>query len=116
MNVEERLWHWSTCEGRASTLKREGDCLSNCRQRITWQVKGIYMCRLLQYSLYNAREAAQNWEEELFVDTQRSQADERDRVPMSVWQGCIKGELFVATVHGDDTTIGGERMAVEFFN
>ena len=26
-----------------------------------------------------------------------------------VWRGCIKGEDIVATVHGDDITIGGER-------
>ena len=32
-----------------------------------------------------------------------------------VWQGRIKGEHIVATVHGDDITIGGERSVVEFF-
>ena len=32
-----------------------------------------------------------------------------------VWQGCIKGEHIVATVHGDDITIGVERSVVEFF-
>ena len=30
-----------------------------------------------------------------------------------VWRGCIKGEDIVATVHGDDITVGGERLAVE---
>ena len=30
-----------------------------------------------------------------------------------VWRGCIKGEDIVATVHGDDITVGGERSAVE---
>ena len=34
-------------------------------------------------------------------------------MPMSV-ASCIKGKLFVVTVHGDDITIGGERSAVEF--
>ena len=49
------------------------------------------------------------------IDTQRSQIDERERVPVCVWKGCIKGEHIVATVHGDDITIGGERSAVELF-
>ena len=48
-----------------------------------------------------------------YVDTQRTQIDERERVPVCVWRGCIKGEHIVATVHGDDITIGGERSAVE---
>ena len=30
-----------------------------------------------------------------------------------MWKGCIKGEHIVATVHGYDITIGGERSAVE---
>ena len=30
-----------------------------------------------------------------------------------VWRGCISGEDIVATVDGDDITIGGERSAVE---
>ena len=30
-----------------------------------------------------------------------------------VWRICIKGEDVVATVHGDDITLGGERSAVE---
>ena len=33
---------------------------------------------------------------------------------MCVSKGHIKGEDIVATVHGDDITIGGERSAVEF--
>ena len=32
-----------------------------------------------------------------------------------VWQGCIKVEDIVASVHGDDITIGGERSALELF-
>ena len=31
-----------------------------------------------------------------------------------LWQGCIKGKHIVATVHGDDITLGGERSVVEF--
>ena len=54
------------------------------------------MCELLQYSLYGTRDAAHNWQEELASTlSERSQVDERDRVP--VWQGCIKGEHIVAT-------------------
>ena len=30
-----------------------------------------------------------------------------------VWRGHIKGEDIIATVHGDDITVGGERSAVE---
>ena len=65
----------------------------------------ITCAKLLQYSLYGTRDAAQNWEEELAstIDTQRSRVDERVRVPMRVTR-----------LHGDDITIGGERSAVEF--
>ena len=38
----------------------------------------------------------------------------RESACQCVWRGCIKGEYVVATVHGDDTTIGGEQSAVEF--
>ena len=31
-----------------------------------------------------------------------------------LWQGCIKGKHTVATVHGDDITLGGKRLVVEF--
>ena len=31
-----------------------------------------------------------------------------------VWQGCIKGKHIVATLHGVDITIGGERSVVGF--
>ena len=33
---------------------------------------------------------------------------------MCVWRGCNKGGHIVATVHGEDITIGGERSVVEF--
>ena len=46
--------------------------------------------------------------------TQQSQTDERKRELVCVCRGCIKEEDIVATVHGDDITIGGERSAVEF--
>ena len=32
---------------------------------------------------------------------------------MHVWRGHVKGEDIIATVHGDDITIGGERLALE---
>ena len=35
--VEEKLWHWLTCEGRTSTLQHEEEYSSNCCQKITRQ-------------------------------------------------------------------------------
>ena len=74
---------------------------------------GDHMCGLLQYSLYSTRDAAQNWEEEL-ASTLSDLKLTRGTACPCVWQGCIKGEHIVATVHGDDVTIGGERSVVEF--
>ena len=34
-NVRERLWHWSMCGEHMSTLRRDGECSSNCRPKIT---------------------------------------------------------------------------------
>ena len=34
---------------------------------------------------------------------------------MCVWQSCIEVQHVVATVRGDDITIGGERSAAELF-
>ena len=72
-----------------------------------------HMCGLLRYSLYGTRDAAQNWEEELAA-TLSSLKLTRGSACSCVWRGHIKGEDIVATVHGDDITIGGERSAVEF--
>ena len=69
---------------------------------------------LLQYSLYGRR-GRTKLGGRACIDTQRPQVDDRDRVPMCVWKGCIKGEHVVATVRGDDITIVGERSALEFF-
>ena len=33
-----------------------------------------------------------------------------------LWQGYIKSKHIVATVHGDDITLGGKRSVVEFFS
>ena len=71
------------------------------------------MCGLLQYSLYGTRDVAQNWEEELASTLSDLKLTTGSACPC-VWQGCTKGEHIVATVHGDDITIGGERSVVEF--
>ena len=71
-----------------------------------------HICGLLQYSLYGTRDAAQNWEEEL-TSTLSDLKLTRGIARPCVWRGCIKGEDIVATVHGDDITVGGERPAVE---
>ena len=71
-----------------------------------------HMCGLLRCSLYGTRDAAQNWEEEL-ASTLGDLGLTRGRACPCVWRGRIKGEDIVATVHGDDVTIGGQRSAVE---
>ena len=71
------------------------------------------MCGLLQYSSYGTFAAAQNWEEEL-ASTLSDLKLTRGIACPCVWRGCIKTEDIVATVHGDDITIGGERSTVEF--
>ena len=45
------------------------------------------------------------------IDAQQSRIDEEKCVPV---RGRIKEEDIVATVHGDDITIGGDRSAVGF--
>ena len=80
---------------------------------VDYQLGEKHMCGLLRYSLYGTRDAAQNWEEEL-ATTLCSLKLTRGRACSCVWRGHIKGEHIVATVHGDDITIGGERSAVEF--
>ena len=77
-----------------------------------YQAGDEHMCGLLQHSLYGTRDAAQNWEEEL-ASTLSDLKLTRGIACPCVWQGCIKGEHNVATVDGDDITIGGERSAVD---
>ena len=72
-----------------------------------------HRCGLLRYSLYGTRDAAQNWEEEL-ASTLSGLGLTRGSACPCVWRGHIKEERVVATVHGDDITIGGRRTAVEF--
>ena len=76
-----------------------------------YQAGDAHMCGLLQYSLYGTRDAAQNWQEEL-SSTLSDLKLTRGVACLCVWRGHIKGE-HVATVHGDDITIGGDRSAVE---
>ena len=71
-----------------------------------------HVCGLLQYSLYGTRDAAQSWEEELASTLSDLKLTRGSACPCA-WRGCIKEEDIVATVHGDDITIGGERSAVE---
>ena len=112
MNVKERYWHWSTCGGRTSTLQHEERYLSNCWEE-DYQPGDEHMCRLLRYSLYGTRDSAQNWEEEL-ASTLSGLGLTRGSACPCVWRGRAKREDVVATVHGDDITIGGQRTAVEF--
>ena len=72
------------------------------------------MCGLLQYSLYGTRDAAQNWEEGLASTLNDLKFTTKSACPC-VWHGGIKGEHIVATVHGDDITIGGDLPVVAFF-
>ena len=78
-----------------------------------YQAGDGHICGLLQDSLYGTRDAALNWEEEL-TSTLGNLKLTRGVACACVWQGCIKGKHVVATVHGDDITIGGERSVVEF--
>ena len=72
-----------------------------------------HVCGLLQYRLYGTRDAAQNWEEEL-ASTLSDLKLTRGSSCSCVWKGCIKSEHSMATVHGDDITIGEERSVVKF--
>ena len=69
---------------------------------------------LLLCSLYDRRDAASNWKDELAATLSDLKLTRGIACPC-VWHGCIKGEHLVATVRGDDITIGGERAAVELF-
>ena len=104
--MKVRYWHWLCAEGvllRSSTeLAPEDD-----------QVGDEHMCGVLQYSLYGTRDAAQSWEEEL-PSTLSDLKLTRGIACPCVWQGCINVKHIVATLHGDDITIGGERSVVEF--
>ena len=69
--------------------------------------------RAVAIQLVRHFDAAQNWEEELASTLSDLKLTRGSACPC-VWKGCIiKGEHIVATVHGDDITIGGERSVVE---
>ena len=70
------------------------------------------MSGLLRYSLYGTSDAAQNWEEELAATLSKFKLTRGIACP-SVWQCRSRGEHVVATVQGDDITIGGKRPAVQ---
>ena len=69
-----------------------------------------HMCGLLQCSLYGTRDAAENGEEELASTPGDLKLT---RGSCACGKVASRGEHIVATVHGDDITIGGERSAVE---
>ena len=65
-------------------------------------------------SLISASRGASAKQKRVFFEEDiADQEVEMDHVPMCVWQGCIKGEHTVATEHGHNITIGGERSALE---
>ena len=92
-------------------LQHEEGCLSNCRPKITSQTTNT--CAACCNTACAAHAMPhKNWEEELtstLIDLKLT----RGIACPCVWRGCIKGEDIVATVRGDDITVGGERSAVE---
>ena len=67
-----------------------------------------HRCGRLQYSLYGTRDVVHR-RENLHRHSAPSCWRDGLRAP-SVWQGCIKAEHIVATVHGDDITDWGTRF------
>ena len=108
----EKYWYLSTCGERTFTLQHEEKVFVELPLE-DHQLVDEHMCGLLRYNLYGSRDAAHNWEEEL-ASTLSSLKLTRGSECTCVWRGRIKGEDIVATVHGDDITIGGQRSAVEF--
>ena len=88
-------------------LQHKEGYLLNCRSRITFQVTNT--CADCCDTACTSRVTPHN--------SGRTLSDlklTRGSACPCVWRGCNKGEDVVATVHGDDITIGGERLAVEF--
>ena len=67
----------------------------------------------MRYSLYGTRDATENWEEELASTLSSLNLTKRSACPC-VWRGRIKEKDILATVRGNDITIGGQRPALEF--
>ena len=112
-----------TCKGKVVALvdARRVYFYAPARRRVfvelppeDYQPGDEHVCGLLRYCPYGTRDAAQIWEEEL-ATTLSSLKLTRGSACSCEWRGHIKGEDIVATAHGDDITIGGERSAVEFF-
>ena len=112
VNVEEKSWHWLTCEGRTSTLHHEEECSSKCRQKRTRQVMNTRAgccntaCTARATLHIIGGQSLHRHSSDLKLT--------RGMACPCVWQGCIKGKHIVATLHRDDITIGGERSVVEF--
>ena len=112
MNVKVRLWPWWDV--------RRAYFYAPARRKVFVELApedyppgDEHMCGLLRYSLNGTRDAAQNGEEEELASTLSDLKLTRGSACPCVWRGRIKGEDVVATVHGDDITVGGERLAVE---
>ena len=75
----------STCEGLVSTLRREGEHSSNCRQRI-YQARDEHKCGLLRCHMHGTFDAVQIWEEEL-ASTLSDLKLTRGIACPCVWQG-----------------------------
>ena len=105
-NVEDKLWHSLTCEGRTSTLHHEEELSSNCRQMITRQVTNTFA------GFWNAACTARATPHK--IERKSLHRHTRGIACSCAWRGCIKGEHIVAILHGDDITVGGEGSVVEF--
>ena len=110
MNLEERLWHWSMCEGRTSTLQHEEEYSSNCHQRTTRQVTSAHV-RAVAVQLVRHPRRRTKLGGRAYIDTQRPQVDERDRMPIRVarlHQGrTCRGNRARRRHHNRWRTIGG---------
>ena len=106
------------CEGQVVALVdvRRAYFYAPSRRRVCvelqpedYQAGDEHMCKLFQYSMYGTRDAAQNWEEYL-ASTLSDLKLTRGIARACVWHGYMKGEQIGTTVHGEDITIGGERL------
>ena len=99
--MEKRLWHWLKCEGRTRSLQREEEYFVELPPE-------DYQADCCNTALFDTRDAAQKWEEELASTLSDLKLTRRSACPY-VWQGRIKSE-HVATLHGVDNrrrTVGG---------
>ena len=108
----------ATCGGKVVVLVdvRRAYFHATARRRVfvelppeDYQAGDEHTCGAVAIQLVRHARRCPKWRGRDCIDTPRSQVDERERLPVCAWEGCIKGEHIVATVHGDDITIGGER-------